>query len=159
MAFRLDKYDSDKFTEGAWEKIQIGQDSGWFKLAYFGNPTHKAAERRIFKELRRRYGDEDSIPEEEVHEANAQAFAEGLLRDWEEITAEDEHGNEVDVPFTLDNAVQLLLGRPDAHAHMLGKSKRMGRFEREEAETQAKKPATTSSSAKTGKATTSSSGE
>ena len=159
MAFRLDKYDSDKFTEGEWEQIQIGQDSGWFKLARFGNPTHKAAERRIFKELRRRYGNEDSIPEEEVDEANARAFAEGVLRDWQQVTAEDEHGNEVNVSFSLENAVQLLLGRPDAHAHMLGTSKRMDRFEREEAETQAKKPATTSSSAKTGKATTSSSGE
>jgi hypothetical protein len=133
MSFRMDKYDADKFTEGEWSTIEGGE----FKIARMNNSVYRAAQRRLDKEFRKKYGDELTVEQED--EKEAKLVAEGLLRDWSGIEAKDADGNVVPVPYSLENVATLLRNRPDVIPKIAQKAVDLERFESAEVEEQAGK--------------------
>lgn len=134
MAFRIDRYDADKFTEGEWTEI----DGGQFKIARINNPVYLDAQRRLDKEFRQKHGDE--LTAEQEREKDARLVGEGLLRDWADIEAQGEDGELTSVPYSLENVATLLRNRPDIIPKIAQKAVDMERFEREDVSDQAKKP-------------------
>ena len=70
----------------------------------------------------------------------AQLVAEGLIRDWREVTALNEDGEEVPVPYSVEAVADLLQNRPDIIPFIAQKAVDLERFDRIEAEESAKKP-------------------
>lgn len=134
MAFKMDKYDASKFTDGEWSEIMGGN----FKIARMHNPVYRDAKRRLDKEYRKKYGDE--LTAEQEDEKEAKLVAEGLIRDWSDIEADDEEGNAKSVPYSIENVATLLQNRPDVVPFIAQKAVDLERFDRETTEEQAKKP-------------------
>lgn len=133
MSFRMDKYDADKFSEGEWSTIEGGE----FKIARMNNQVYRDAQRRLGKDFRKKYGDELTAAQED--EKEAKLVAEGLLRDWSGIEAQDENGELVSVPYSLENVATLLRNRPDVIPKIAQKAVDLERFETKEVEEQAGK--------------------
>lgn len=141
MAFRIDRYDAEKFTEGEWDEIEGGQ----FKIARINNPVYLDAQRRLEKEFRQKYGEE--LTAEQEREKDARLVGEGLLRDWADIEAQGEDGKIESVPYSLENVATLLRNRPDIIPKIAQKAVDMERFERKDVAAQAKKPQKSSGTA------------
>lgn len=130
MAFNAEKYDTDKFINGSWTDIMGGK----FKVARAGNPVYeKALEDSGFRKK------ED--PEEKAR-ALYKAISVGILKDWAEVV--DAQGQ--NIPFSVDNSVQVLMDNPDLSNKVLAKANDLEIHLREDTATQAKKPKTTSGS-------------
>lgn len=135
MAFKFNRFDQDKITDGSWEEI----DGGSFLIAKSGNPHHLEASERISKEIQRKYPDGD-VPIMKRLEATAREWAEGVLRDWKDMEAADGSA----VPYSVENATTLLMNDEPLFDAVRRKSRDMARFEHEHVEKQAKKPRTSS---------------
>ncbi|RUR52694.1 hypothetical protein [Vreelandella populi] len=136
MAYKFNRFDQQKIVEGEW----IEFDGGRFKVAKSGNTAHLEASERISKEMQKKYPDGD-VPIMERLRGTAREWAEGVLRDWEDMAAEDGSS----VPYSIENATTLLLNDETLFNEIRRKSRQMARFEQEYVEKEAKKPATSSS--------------
>ncbi|WP_404463090.1 hypothetical protein LG331_09935 [Vreelandella aquamarina] len=134
MSFRIDKFDASKFTDGEWCEIMGGE----FKIARMHNPVYRDVKRKLDKRYRKDFGDELTAEQEDRKEA--QLVAEGLIRDWRNVTALNEDGEEVQVPYSIEAVADLLQNRPDVVPYIAQKAVDLERFDRLEAEEQAKKP-------------------
>ncbi|ASK18380.1 hypothetical protein [Halomonas sp. N3-2A] len=135
MAYQFNRFDQAKITDGEWADFEGGR----FKIAKSGNTVHLEASERISKELNKKYPDGD-VPILERLRATAREWAEGVLRDWEEMEAAD--GSTV--PYSIENATTLLMNDEPLFNEIRRKSRQMARFEQEYVEKEAKKPATSS---------------
>ncbi|WP_129141535.1 hypothetical protein [Modicisalibacter coralii] len=134
MGYKFNRYDTEKFIDGDWVEI----DGGQFKIAKFGNPAHLEASERIEKEMRRRYNGKD-IPTAVKLENVAREYAEGLLRDWRDMEGQDEDGNPVQVPYSIENATELLLNDEPLRNRIRQEAGDLARFEKEYVDEQAGK--------------------
>ncbi|QPI62439.1 hypothetical protein [Vreelandella venusta] len=134
MSFRIDKFDASKFTDGEWCEIMGGE----FKIARMHNSVYRDVKRKLDKRYRKDHGDELTAEQEDRKEA--QLVAEGLIRDWRNVTALNEDGDEVPVPYSIEAVADLLQNRPDVVPFIAQKAVDLERFDRIEAEEQAKKP-------------------
>lgn len=135
MAFNAKRYASDKFSEGVWVSVLGGQ----FKVARAGNPEYE----QELEDCGYRKKEDPA----EKQRALYTAIAKGVLKDWAEV--EDEHGHPI--PFTVDNAVEVLTDNPDLVGRLLSEANDLTNWKREDLEDQAKKPATSSGGATTGR--------
>lgn len=130
MGFNAHRNDTAKFTAGAW----VGIFGGEFKIARAGNPEYeRALEESGFRKK------ED--PQEKAR-ALYRAVSIGILKDWKDV--QDADGN--DIPFTVDNAVDVLLDNPDLANRILAEANDLSNYRREDTAAQAKKRKTTSDS-------------
>lgn len=133
MGYNFNRFNVDAFEDGEWDEFEGGR----FKIARMGNPKYRDAYRRLEKRFRKEYGDElDAEQQDRLH---ASALAEGVLRDWSDIDGEED-GKVVTVPYTVDNATELLIRDPKLVAWVARKATDLERFENREIESQAKKP-------------------
>lgn len=141
MAYVFKKYDDSKKEKGAWVNI----DGGRFKIAAISTSAVEQKNEEIRKRNEREYG--KTRPPLDVQIADdAEAISETLLHDWDGIIAEDENGKEVPVPFTRENAYELLLNDDPLRKRILLESQNMANYQRERVAKQAKKRRTTSNS-------------
>lgn len=130
MAFNAQRNDVSKFTTGTWVEILGAQ----FKVARAGNPEYeRALEDSGFRKK------ED--PQEKAR-ALYSAVSTGILKDWKDVV--DAQGQPI--PFTVDNAVEVLLDNPDLASRVLAEANDLSNFRRKDVADQAKKPKTTSDS-------------
>lgn len=130
MAFNAQRNDRTKFTEGAWVPMMGAE----FKLARAGNPDYeKALEESGYRKQ------ED--PQDKMR-ALHQAVAIGILKDWRDVV--DANGDEI--PFTVDNAIEVLADNPDLMNKIIAESNDLSHYRREDVAEQAKKRRTTSGS-------------
>lgn len=134
MAYDFDSFDARQLEDGEWCEFRGGR----FKIASIGNPRFRDAERRLRKEYRRKHGEDLTARQED--EIIAHAFAEGVLRDWAEITGKDENGNRVPVPYSAEAAADLLMRDPRLASFVGRKAGDIDRFDRSQRESEAKKP-------------------
>lgn len=134
MSFRIDKFDASKFTDGEWCEIMGGE----FKIARMHNSVYRDVKHKLDKRYRKDHGDELTAEQEDRKEAHL--VAEGLIRDWRNVTALNEDGEEVQVPYSIEAVADLLQNRPDVVPYIAQKAVDLERFDREELEQQAKKP-------------------
>lgn len=133
MGFRIDKFDANKFVDGEWCEIMGGE----FKIARINNPVYRDVKRRLDKRFRKDFGEELTSEQEDKKEALL--VAEGLVRDWRNVTALNEEGEEVPVPYSIEAVADLLQNRPDVIPYIAQKSVDIERFENEEVSSQKKK--------------------
>lgn len=133
MGYNFNRYDTAKFEEGEWDEFEGGR----FKVARLGNPVYRDAMRRLEKEYRKRHGDE--LTAEQQDRMHAEGLAEGVLRDWGDIEGLED-GKVVSVPYSIDAAADLLIRDPKLLHWVTRKATDLERFERDDLETQAKKP-------------------
>lgn len=131
MGYKFNRFDQQKITDGEWAEIEGGR----FKIAKSGNSVHLEASERILKEQQKKYPEGD-IPVMERLRATAREWAEGVLRDWEEMEAEDGSS----VPYSVENATTLLMNDEPLFNAVRRKARDMARFENERVESQKKKP-------------------
>lgn len=141
MAYRFNRYDTDKFTDGEWVEIEGGQ----FKVAKYGNAEHLEVAEEINKRNKRKYQSGD-VPVQVMIEDSAEELARGVLKDWKDIEGEDEAGKPCPVPFSVENAKILLMNDEPLRNRIKRESQDLSRFERERIGEQAKKRKTTSGS-------------
>lgn len=133
MAYSFDRYDVDKFEEGAWEDFQGGR----FKIARMGNPRYRDTMRQLEKRYRKLHGDD--LTAEQQDEMHAEGMATALLTGWEGIIKRGDGGEPVEVPYSAESAKALLLRDPKLVAFVAAKSADLERFENEDVEDQTKK--------------------
>lgn len=124
MAFNARKYQSDKFAEGVWVTIMGGQ----FKIARAGNPEYEQA---LEDSGYRNIGDDPEAKQRALY----RAISTGVLKDWADV--EDEHGKAI--PFTVDNAVTVLLENPDLVGRVLSEANNLSNWRRADVSQQSKK--------------------
>jgi|SRR5690554_1065002 len=130
MAFNAKRYNVNKFTEGTWVSI-FGAE---FKVARAGNPEYeKALEASGYRKKEE--------PDQKLR-ALYTAVATGILKGWKDVVDADEKP----IPFTVDNATEVLLENPDLASRVLSEANDLSNFRREDVKRQAKKPQTTSDS-------------
>lgn len=130
MAFNAQRNDRSKFTEGAWVPM-FGAE---FKVARAGNPEYeRALEESGYRKI------ED--PEERMR-ALYRAVATGILRAWKDVV----DANNDPIPYTVDNAVEVLLDNPDLASRILSEANDLSNFRRDDITTQVKKRRGTSNS-------------
>ena len=130
MAFNARRNDVKKFTEGTWVSI-FGAE---FKVARAGNPEYeKALEASGYRKKEE--------PEQKLR-ALYTAVATGILKDWKEVV--DADGKPI--PFSVDNATEVLLENPDLASRVLSEANDLSNVRREDVKRQAKKPQSTSDS-------------
>jgi len=135
MSFRIDKFDASKFTDGEWCDIMGGE----FKIARMHNSVYRDVKRKLDKRYKKEFNGEELTAEQEDRK-EAQLVAEGLIRDWRNVTALNEDGEEVQVPYSIEAVADLLQNRPDVVPYIAQKAVDLERFDREELDEQAKKP-------------------
>ncbi|MBR9878687.1 MULTISPECIES: hypothetical protein [unclassified Halomonas] len=124
MAFNAKRYSPDAFTQGVWLAIMGGQ----FKVARAGNP--------IYEQALEESGYRKKIEPAEKERALYTAIATGVLRDWSGV--EDDSGEPI--PYSIENAVEVMLDNPDLVARILSQANDLSNFRREDIEDQGKKP-------------------
>ncbi|WP_252108999.1 MULTISPECIES: hypothetical protein [unclassified Halomonas] len=134
MAFRIDKYDASKFEDGEWCEILGGE----FKIARMHNAVYRDVKRKLDKRYEKDFGRELTAEQEDRKEA--QLVAEGLIRDWRDVTALNADGEEEPVAYSIEAVADLLQNRPDVVPYIAQKAVDLERFDREETDNQAKKP-------------------
>lgn len=135
MAFRIDKFDASKFTDGEWCEIMGGE----FKIARMHNSVYRDVKRKLDKRYKKEFNGEELTAEQEDRK-EAQLVAEGLIRDWRNVTALNEDGDEVPVPYSIEAVADLLQNRPDVVPYIAQKAVDLERFDRESTDEQSKKP-------------------
>lgn len=131
MAFNSKRFDTNAFIDGVWVSILGGE----FKVARAGNPEYEQAlEDSGYRKL------EDPA---EKQRALYKAIARGVLKDWREV--EDDKGQPV--PYSVENAVEVLLDNPDLVGRLLSEANDLSNWKREDVAAQ-KKPRATSSAGK-----------
>lgn len=137
MAFNAKRFDTNAFTDGVWINILGGE----FKIARAGNPEYeKALEESGYRKL------DDPA---EKQNALYRAIARGVLKDWRDV----EDGNGEPIPFTTDNAVEVLLDNPDLVGRLLSEANDLSNWKRQDTEAQKKPRATSSAGKPSGKET------
>lgn len=135
MAFNAQRNDVAKFTEGTWVTIMGGQ----FKIARAGNPEYEQA---LEDSGYRNIEDDPAAKQRALY----RAIATGVLKDWADV----EDDNEAAIPFSVDNAVTVLLENPDLVGRVLTEANTLSNYRREDAAKQSGKRATGSGSPKSG---------
>lgn len=128
MSFNAKRNDPAKFTEGTWVDILGGQ----FKVARAGNPEYEQA----LEDCGYRKKEEPQAKQKALYTA----IATGVLKDWRDV--EDDAGKAI--PFSVDNAVEVLLENPDLVGRILSEANDLANFRREDHGDQAKKQRTSS---------------
>ena len=127
MAFNAKRFNTTAFTDGVWVNILGGE----FKIARAGNPEYEQAlEDSGYRKM------EDPT---EKQRALYKAIARGVLKDWRDV--EDDNGQAI--PFSVDNAVDVLLDNPDLVGRLLNEANDLSNWKRKDIESQ-KKPRATS---------------
>lgn len=130
MSFNARRNDVSKFTEGTWVSI-FGAE---FKVARAGNPEYeKALEASGYRKKEE--------PDQKLR-ALYTAVATGILKDWKDVVDADEKP----IPFSVDNATEVLLENPDLASRVLSEANDLSNFRREDVKRQSKKPQSTSDS-------------
>lgn len=135
MGFNAHQYNTDAFEDGVWDEYQGGQ----FKIARMGNPAYRDAYRKLDKKYRKQYGDE--LTAEQMDRLSAEAVATAILVDWKDVDGRDENGKPYQIPYRVEAATDLLLAHPKFASWVAARSTDLERFERDDLEQQAKKPA------------------
>ena len=131
MAFNAQQNDTRKFTEGTWIELFGAR----WRVARAGNPR--------YLEALERHGKRHAQGKAEEQRALMLAIAEGILLGWEEVV--DANGEPI--PYTVDNAAEVLADNPDVVNALLVEANRAENFRREDMAAQAKKPPSASSTA------------
>ena len=134
MAFNAKRFDTNAFTDGVWVSIMGGE----FKIARAGNPDYEQA----LEDSGYRKIDDPADKQRALYKA----IAKGVLKDWRDV--EDDKGQAI--PFTADNAVEVLLDNPDLVGRLLSEANDLSNWKREDVASQAKKPRTSSAGSKSG---------
>lgn len=135
MAFNAKRFNTTAFTDGVWVSIMGGE----FKVARAGNPDYEQA----LEDSGYRKIDDPADKQRALY----RAIARGVLKDWRDV--EDDKGQAI--PFTADNAVEVLLENPDLVGRLLSEANDLSNWKREDVAAQKKRRATSSA----GKADTS----
>lgn len=134
MAYIFKKYDDNKRKQGAWINI----DGGKFRVSSYAHSETQKQYQEVKDRNEAEYGDQE--PPLEVRIADeARVMAETLLHDWEGVSAHDDEGNVVAVPFTRENAYELLLNDDPLRDRIIKESMRQANFERDKIAKQTKK--------------------
>jgi uncharacterized membrane protein len=133
--FELNAYEADSFEDGVWSAIQGDSE---LKVARAGNPLYLRELEKLEKSFRKEHG--DKLTPEQRQSLNCQAIARGLLRDWRNIT---ENGKVID--YTPEIGAKYLKRNPKLLSYVLDRANDLERWEREDVEKQAGKPAVSSS--------------
>ena len=124
MAFNAQQNDVRKFTEGSWVDLFGAR----WRLARAGNPR--------YMEALERHGKRHAQTKADEQRALMLAIAEGILLGWEEVV--DANGDPI--PYTVDNAAEVLSDNPEVVNALLAEANRAENFRREDVKAQAKKP-------------------
>ena len=123
MAFNAQQNDVRKFTEGTWVDLYGAR----WRVARAGNPR--------YLEALERHGKRHAQSKAEEQRALMLAIAEGILLGWEEVV--DANGEPI--PYTVDNAAEVLADNPEVVNALLAEANRAENFRREDVKAQAKK--------------------
>ncbi|RUR26845.1 hypothetical protein ELY33_17200 [Vreelandella andesensis] len=124
MAFNAKRFNTDAFTDGVWVNILGGE----FKVGRAGNPHYeRALEDSGYRKL------DDPA---EKQRALYTAIAKGVLKDWRDV--EDDKGQAI--PFTVDNAVDVLMDNPDLVGRLLSEANDLSNWKKDDVSNQTKKP-------------------
>lgn len=121
MSLDMTAYDLDKARDGVWHDIRGGK----FKIAYLSD---SAAERIEKIERDGKHRGESQI---DITWKQCDALAEEVMRDWQEVDGKDQHGNTVDIPFSVEAAKQLLKMELELSADVLRRSRLSHHFRKE----------------------------
>lgn len=123
MAFNAQKVDRSKASEGVWVRLF---DAEW-RIAQAGNAqAHEALE-----DLRKN----PPTSGEQMRRSQAKIIAEGLLRGWNDEVVD---ANGVAIPFTIDNAIEVLADNPEVGEALTKEARRRELYYREDLENQKK---------------------
>lgn len=128
MAFNAKRNDPTLFTTGTWVPLMGAE----FKLARAGNPEYEKA----LEESGYRKKEEPAAKQRALYTA----VATGVLKDWRDV--EDNEGNPI--PYSVDNAVEVLLDNPDLVARILNEANDLSNYRREDHASQGKRRRTSS---------------
>ncbi|MEG3078476.1 hypothetical protein R3F64_01230 [Halomonas sp. 5021] len=123
MSFNAKRNDPSKFTEGTWVNILGGQ----FKVARAGSAEYEKA----LEDCGYRKQEEPQAKQEALYTA----IATGILRDWREVV----DCNDKTIPYSVENAVEVMLENPDLVGRILNEASDLANFRREDLENQKKK--------------------
>lgn len=137
MAFNAKRFNTNAFTDGVWVSILGGE----FKVARAGNPAYeKALEDCGYRKI-----DEPA----EKQRALYRAIAVGVLKDWKDV--EDDKGEPI--PYTVDNAVDVLVDNPDLVSRLLAEANDLSNWKREDVASQGKRQSRSSAGKPSGSGT------
>lgn len=134
MAFNAKRNDPALFTAGTWVPM-LGAE---FRIARAGNPEYDKA----LEESGYRKQEEPAAKQRALYTA----IAIGVLKDWREVV--DDKGEAI--PYSVDNAVEVMLDNPDLVSRILSEANDLANFRREDHASQGKRRATGSASKTTG---------
>lgn len=121
MAYRIDKYESEKFTEGKWVGIE---GKSHLKVAYKGNHEYLDHLMAVEKKYYRKYGDE--LTADQQLTLHCEAIALGLLKDWDNVGV---NGETTD--YTPELGAEALKQNPMLMEFVLAQANNIGRFDRD----------------------------
>jgi hypothetical protein len=129
MAFESKRFNTDKFTAGAWVPMMGAE----FKIARAGNPEYE----RALEDC----GYRKAESPEEKQAALLKAVARGILKDWRDVVADGQP-----LECTEANAMAVLEENPDLLTRIIGEANDLSHYKREDVAKQAKKRPVTSNS-------------
>ncbi|MBP5979077.1 MAG: hypothetical protein KA748_02625 [Halomonas sp.] len=121
MAFRIDRYESEKFTAGKW--VGIEEDSH-LKVAYKGNHEYLDHLMAVEKKYQRKYG--DVLTADQSLTLHCEAIALGLLKDWDNVGVNGET-----TAYTPELGTLALKQNPMLMEFVLAQANNLGRFDRD----------------------------
>lgn len=121
------QFQTDSDLESSGITLDLGE-AGKFKIARAGGSNERFARRMLSatKPYRRAIANETMNPKDADRVA-AQVFAETVLLGWSGVTGPDGK----DLPFTVENAIQLFLDLPDLFAEIRRAASDAALFRRE----------------------------
>lgn len=99
--------DTVKETKGSWVEVQTPGGPARFLIARIGNPKYTARFTELMKPLRAANRVPGIDLSEQTNQITRQALAETVLLGWEGVT-ETTPGGEVEVPYSIEKAVEFL---------------------------------------------------
>ncbi|WP_417837654.1 hypothetical protein [Thalassospira tepidiphila] len=139
--FELNSYDADSFETGVWSTVQGDSE---LKVARAGNAEYQRELEKLEKSFRKEHG--EKLTPGQRHSLNCQAIARGLLKDWRNVT---ENGKVIE--YTPEVGAKYLKRNPKLLSYVLERANDLERWEKEDLEDQAGKPATSSGGKSSGK--------
>lgn len=121
MAFRVDRYEHEKFASGKWITIE---GTSRLKVAYSRNAEYLDHLIAVEKKYRRRYGNE--LTADQRMTMHCEAIALGLLKDWEDVGVNGET-----TAYTTELGTEALKQNPALLDFVQLQAGKLERFERE----------------------------
>lgn len=121
MTFRVDRYESEKFTTGKWVAIE---GKSHLKVAYKGNAEYLDHLMQVEKKYSRKYGNE--LTADQQLTLHCEAMALGLLKDWDNVGVNGETP-----AYTPELGALALKQNPMLMEFVLAQANNIHRFDRD----------------------------